>query len=53
MNVIIISKTTFAVIQLSDVDNIAFNSATGIYSITVGGTTTTYSADDYRVSILW
>lgn len=51
MNVIIISKSTFAVTQLSNVTSISFASNT--YSITAGGTTTTYNADNYRVSILW
>lgn len=51
MNVIVISKTTFAVTQLSNVASIVFSNNS--YNITVGGTTTAYSADNYRVSILW
>lgn len=51
MKVVVMSKNTFSVTTLTNVSNIAY--ASGIYSITSGGTTTTYAADDYNVSILW
>ena len=51
MNVIIMSRSTFAVTQLANVTSITFSNNS--YNITVGGTTTAYSADNYRVTILW
>ena len=51
MKVVIISKTTFTCTTIQNVSSISFASNT--YTITAGGTTTTYSADNYNVSILW
>lgn len=51
MKVVVMSKNTFSITTITNVSNIAY--ASGIYSITSGGTTTTYSADDYNISILW
>lgn len=52
MTVIIKSKTTFDIVQLNNVTNIAYNAGTKIYTITVsGGTSTTYSSDNYYMSV--
>lgn len=51
MKVIVIRRDGFGVIQIDNVSSIAFSSNT--YTITATGGTTTYSADDYRVSIVW
>lgn len=51
MKVIVISKNTFNTIELANVSNIAFASNT--YTITAGGTTSSYNADDYRIAVLW
>lgn len=53
MKVIVISKTTFSVTELSGVSSIAYDSGTDTYTITHGGGTGTYSGASYRVSILW
>ena len=52
MTVIIKSKTTFDIVQLDNVTNIAYNAGTKVYTITVsGGTSTTYSSDNYYMSV--
>lgn len=51
MKVIVIKIDGFGVIQINNVSSIAFSSNT--YTITSSGGTTTYSANDYRVSVLW
>ena len=53
MKVIAINKTTFTVIQIDNVTNIAYSS--GTYTITYGSPaqTLTYQEDDVRISILW
>ena len=52
MNIILKSKTSFAIVQIDDVASIAYNKATKIYTITTsGGTSTTYSSDAYYLSI--
>lgn len=51
MAVIVKNKTTFDCIQYDKVSNIAYNSATKIYTITNNGTNYTYSADDYFISV--
>ena len=51
MRVIIISKTSFNITQLTNVSSISF--ASGIYSVVAGGNTYTYAAEDYNISILW
>ena len=53
MKVIVISKNTFSVTELSSVSDIAYNSVTDTYTITHGGGTATYSGESYRISILW
>lgn len=52
MRVMMINKTSMSATQIDGVTNI---SASGnVYTITVsGGTSTTYSKDDYYISILW
>lgn len=52
MTVIIKSKTTFDIVQLDNVTNIAYNAGTKVYTITVsGGSTSTYSSDNYYLSV--
>ena len=51
MKVIVISKNSFNTLELANVSNIAFSSNT--YTITAGGVTTTYSADNYRICVIW
>ena len=50
MRVLVISKTSFNVIQYDTVSNIAYSS--GTYTITNNGTNYTYAASDYIVNIL-
>ena len=51
MTVIIKSKTSFDIVQLDNVSNIAYNASTKIYSITNSGGTVTYSSDNYYLSV--
>lgn len=52
MKVVVISKTTFNVVEHTDVSNIAYSSHQ--FTITYsGGSTATYSENDYRISIIW
>ena len=51
MTVIIKSKTTFDIVQLDNVTNIAYNAGTKTYTITASGGTTTYSSDNYYMSV--
>lgn len=52
MTIVVISKGSFTTVQLSGVKNIAY--ASGVYSVTLSDNTVVqYSADDYRISILW
>lgn len=51
MTIIVKNKTTFDTVQISNVTNIAYNTSTKIYTITAGSTTT-YSSDNYFISIL-
>ena len=51
MKILVIRRDGFGVTQLSNVSSITF--ASNIYSITAGGTTSTYSADDYLISVVW
>lgn len=52
MNVTVIKKASFTTIEYASVKNIAF--ASGVYSITLSDNTVLqYSADEYRVCILW
>lgn len=51
MTVIIKSKTSFDIIQLDNVTNIAYNAITKIYTITAAGGTTNYSSDSYYLSV--
>lgn len=51
MTVIMKSKTTFDIVQLDNVTNIAYNAGTKIYSITNSDGTTTYSSDNYYMSV--
>ena len=51
MKILIIRRDGFGVTQLNNVTSISFASNT--YTITAGGTTSTYSADDYLISVVW
>lgn len=52
MNIIVITKNSFNTVQYSGVKNIAY--ASGIYSVTLADNTVIqYSADTYRITILW
>ena len=52
MTIVVISKGSFTTVQLSGVKNIAY--ASGVYSVTLSDNTVVqYTADDYRISILW
>lgn len=51
MRVLIKHKTTFNTIEYNNVTSISF--ASNIYTIVHGGVTTTYSAADYLVSLLY
>lgn len=51
MRVIIKSKTTFNTIEYDNVTSISYASNT--YTIVHGGVTSTYSANDYLVSLLY
>lgn len=54
MVVLIVSKTTMQSGEFKNVTNIAFNSSTNQFTITYGsGTTATYSADLYYLTVLW
>jgi len=50
MKIVIISKSPFNVITLSNASSVTYSN--GIYSVTVGSTTTTYSEDNYLVRIM-
>lgn len=50
MKILIIKRDGFGVTQIDNVTSISF--ANNTYTI-VAGSTSTYNADDYRVSILW
>lgn len=52
MTVVIINKSTFDQVQISNVTSIAYNSSTKICTITAASTST-YDLDDYLISILW
>lgn len=52
MRVILINKTTFEIIQATNVTSIAYNSSTKNYTITgTGGGT--FSAETYNLQVLW
>lgn len=51
MKVIVINKTNFNVVEIDNVSNIAY--ATNTITITHSGGSSSYSLDDYRISILW
>jgi hypothetical protein len=51
MRVLIKSKTSFNTIEYDNVSSISFASNT--YTIVHGGVSTSYSADDYLVSLLY
>lgn len=51
MKVVILSKTSFNVIQLSNVSNIAYSA--GTVTVTSGGTNYSYSLENYAISILF
>ena len=53
MTVIVKSMTSFDIIQINDVSNIAYDDATQIYTITTsGGVSTTYSGESYYVYLI-
>lgn len=52
MSVILLNKSTFEVIQVTNVTNIAYNSSTKNLTITgTGGGT--FSAETYNLQVLW
>ena len=54
MTVLIVSKTAMASGELKPVKNIAFDSATNMYTLTYeNNTTQTYSAAQYYLTVLW
>lgn len=52
MTVILVHKTTFAVVQIKDVSNIAYDSVSNYYTIT-GTPSGTYNANFYNIQVLW
>ena len=52
LKVVIMSKVNFSVTYLENVTNIAYNSATDVYTVTAGSSTT-YSGASYNIQILW
>lgn len=53
MTVVLINKVTFDVIQLVNVSNIAYDSATDFYTITGSPTSGSYNAKTYNLQIIW
>lgn len=51
MRVVVISKTTMEIIDLSNVSNIAVSGSN--YAVTVSGTTTNYPMESWYIQILW
>ena len=51
MSIILKNKNNFSIIQIDNVTNIAYNAGTKIYTITAGGSSTTYSSDSYYLTI--
>lgn len=51
MKVLLINKTSFEVIQLNSVSNIAYSE--GIVTVTASGVSTVYSLEDYNLQVLW
>ena len=51
MKILVIRRDGFGVTQLSGVTSITF--AINIYTVTAGGSSTTYNADDYLISVVW
>ena len=52
MKVILMNKTTFEVIQFTNVTNIAYDSGTNFYTIT-GTPAGSYNAGVYNLQIIW
>lgn len=54
MTVLIVSKTAMSSGEIKSVKNIAFNSSTNVYTLTLeDNTTQTYSAVNYYLTVLW
>lgn len=53
LTVVLINKVTFDVIQLVNVSNIAYDSATDFYTITGSPTSGSYNAKTYNLQIIW
>ena len=51
MRVVIFSKTTLNIIELTSVSAIVFGEET--FTVTSSGTPYTYAYEDYNVSLLW
>lgn len=51
MRVVLISKTTMAITDLTNVSNIAVSGSN--YAITASGTTTNYAMASWYIQILW
>lgn len=54
MTVLIVSKTAMSSGEIKSVKNIAFDSSTNVYTLTLeNNTTQTYSAVNYYLTVLW
>ena len=54
MKVVVISKSTFQVVEYNNVTSIAYDASTLLYTFTLsGGSTQTASANLYNVQIVW
>ena len=54
MTVLIVAKTAMSSGEITPVKNIAFDSATNMYTLTLeNNTTQTYSAANYYLTVLW
>ena len=52
MTVICMSRTDMRMLQFDNVTNIAYNTGSGTFTITYGGTTTTLSISSYTIHIM-
>ena len=54
MKVVVISKSTFQVVEYNNVTSISYDASTLLYTFTLsGGSTQTASANLYNVQIVW
>ena len=52
MTVICMKRDSMAILQFDNVNNIQYNTATGTFTITYNGTTTTLSIANYTIHIM-